>query len=65
MKEAIICNWIVNRIKKYSIEEGKDFLINLLKSQGGRPSKKYFLTLAMVENNEKEKDISLLGEVEG
>lgn len=52
-------NWIRNRIEKYSFEEGKDFLIILSKSQGGRPSIDYGLTLdmakelGMVENNEK------------
>jgi len=55
-------NWITNRIKKYGFEDGKDFSINLLKSQGGRPSKEYYLTLnmakelAMVENNPKGRE---------
>ena len=55
-------NWITQRIQKYGFEDGKDFSTNLLKSQGGRPSKEYYLTLdmakelAMVENNAKGRE---------
>ena len=51
-------NWIRDRIREYGFEEGKDFLINLLKSHG-RPLKDYIISLdmakelAMVENNEQ------------
>ncbi|WP_083934941.1 antA/AntB antirepressor family protein [Segetibacter koreensis] len=38
-------NWINDRIDKYGFREGQDFLINLLKSTGGRPSKDYVLTM--------------------
>ncbi|WP_392559368.1 antA/AntB antirepressor family protein [Orbus mooreae] len=55
-------NWIQSRIADYGFIEGKDFLINLLKTpNGGRPSKEYFITidmakeLSMVERNEKGK----------
>lgn len=54
-------NWIKNRIEKYGFEENRDFLIILSKSDFGRPSKEYALTLdtakeiAMVEGNEKGK----------
>lgn len=52
-------NWIVNRVLKYGFEEDEDFSINLLKSNGGRPSKQYIVSidmakeLSMVENNHK------------
>ena len=55
-------DWIKNRIKRYSFEEGLDFSINLWKSPIGRPSKEYTLSLdmakelAMVENNAKGRE---------
>lgn len=55
-------NWIRDRIREYGFEEGKDFLINLLKSHG-RPLKDYIISLdmakelAMVENNEQGRKI--------
>lgn len=55
-------NWIKNRIEKYDFEEGRDFLTILSKSNGGRPSTDYGLTidmakeLCMVENNDKGRE---------
>jgi len=54
-------NWIKQRIESYGFVEGEDFITNLLKSNGGRPSIDYFISidmakeLSMVENNEKGK----------
>lgn len=59
-------NWIEKRIKEYGFEEGREFLINLLKNPSatrGRPTKEYHLTidmgkeLAMVERNEKGRQV--------
>lgn len=58
-------NWIQNRIDTYGFIEGEDFLINLLKSTGGRPTKEYHITLemgkelCMIESNEKGKQARL------
>lgn len=52
-------NWIRDRIKKYDFIESQDFTTILAKSNGGRPSIEYFISidmakeLSMVENNEK------------
>lgn len=52
-------NWIKERIENYGFVEGKDFLTNLLKSDFGRPTTEYIVSLdmakelAMVENNER------------
>lgn len=52
-------NWIKARIQDYGFVEGKDFLIILSKSAGGRPSKEYHISLdmakelSMVELNER------------
>jgi anti-repressor protein len=55
-------DWVINRIDKFGFEENQDFICfteNLVKPQGGRPSKEYGLTLdmakelCMVENNDK------------
>ncbi|WP_020529696.1 antA/AntB antirepressor family protein [Flexithrix dorotheae] len=52
-------DWINNRIKKYSFEEGKAFTKILVKGTGGRNGYDFMLTLnmakqlCMVENNEK------------
>lgn len=54
--------WVQDRIQKYGFIEGQDFLPELGKSIGGRPSTEYHLTLdmakelAMVENNEKGRE---------
>lgn len=54
-------NWINNYIKDFDFEEGKDFIIILLKSTGGRPIKEYDITvdmakeLSMLARNEKGK----------
>ena len=60
--------WIKNRIERYEFVENHDFLIILSKTpNGGRPSQEYYITLdmakelAMVENNEKVNETSLLG----
>lgn len=51
-------NWIQNRISDYGFTENEDFLINLLKSTGGRKAHEYLLSmdmakeLAMLERNE-------------
>ena len=51
--------WIKSRIEKFGFVDGDDFLTNLSKTQNGRPSIEYIITidmakeLAMVENNEK------------
>ena len=42
-------NWIAERIERYGFVEGMDFLINLLKSTGGRRSVDYVLTLDMAK----------------
>ena len=53
-------HWIMDRIKDYNFEEGKDFLSILTESSGGRPSKEYALTLdmakelAMVERRQRQ-----------
>lgn len=55
-------NWIKDRIEKYGFIEGIDFTPELAESNGGRPSKEYYITLdmakelSMVENNEKGKE---------
>lgn len=55
-------NWITQRIDSYGFVEGEDFITELLKSSGGRPSKEYYISidmakeLSMVENNEKGKE---------
>ena len=54
-------NWISSRIEKYGFVKGEDFTIVLLKSNGGRPSMEYHVSidmakeLSMVERNEKGK----------
>jgi anti-repressor protein len=56
-------DWIVNRIATYAFGENIDFIITTCKSNGGRPSKEYHLTidmakeLSMVERNEKGREI--------
>ncbi|MGV6473557.1 antA/AntB antirepressor family protein [Azotobacter vinelandii] len=56
-------DWIGRRIEQYGFIEGEDFYSVLSKSAGGRPSQDYHLTLdmakelAMVENNEKGRQI--------
>lgn len=60
-------DWIKDRIEKFGFEEGTDFKTgiseNYEKPQGGRPSKEYTVSLdmakelAMVENNEKGRQI--------
>jgi len=55
-------NWIQERIEKYDFIDGQDFLTIQLKSNGGRPSIDYYISLdmakelSMVENNEKGKE---------
>ena len=55
-------NWIKSRIQKYGFIESIDFLTELSKSSGGRPSKEYYISidmakeLSMVENNEKGRE---------
>ena len=52
-------SWIKQRIEKYGFIEGQDFSPDLGKSNGGRPSTEYTLSLdmakelAMVENNDQ------------
>ena len=54
-------NWIKNRIDDFSFIEGRDFVISLSKSTGGRNATDYTITLdmakelAMLERNEKGK----------
>lgn len=56
-------NWIKERIEKYGFVEGKDFTPNSAKSNGGRPSIEYLVTvsmakeLAMVENNNRGREV--------
>jgi anti-repressor protein len=58
-------NWIAERIEKYDLQEGTEYLTTLLKNQNGagRPKKEYYLMLdtakemAMVENNEQGKKV--------
>ena len=56
--------WIKNRIKKYGFEENRDYII-VTEHTNGRPLKEYYITLdmakelAMVENNEKGRQIRL------
>jgi phage anti-repressor protein len=51
-------NWIQNRITDYGFNQHEDYLINLLKSTGGRKAHEYLLSmdmakeLAMLERNE-------------
>jgi phage anti-repressor protein len=51
-------NWITDRISRYRLKEGRDFLRNSLKSSGGRPAIDHMLSLetavhiAMVEESE-------------
>ena len=42
-------NWIKNRISKYGFEVDLDFMISLSKSNGGRPSQEYIITLDMAK----------------
>ena len=42
-------NWITGYIKDFDFKEGKDFVIKLLKSTGGRPLKEYDLTIDMAK----------------
>ena len=52
-------DWVSRRIKDYDFIENLDFCSFLSESSGGRPSKEYYITLAMakelamVERNEK------------
>lgn len=54
-------NWIKQRIENYSFQEGLDFTTELAKSNGGRPSIEYFISidmakeLSMLQNSEKGK----------
>lgn len=56
-------DWIASKIEKYGFEEGQDFYSENSKSTGGRPGVEYALSLdmakelAMVENNEKGKEV--------
>lgn len=56
-------NWIKDRIEKYGFIEGQDFSPDLAESTGGRPCTEYHLSvtmakeIAMVENNEKGREI--------
>lgn len=51
-------NWIADRISRYRLKEGRDFLTKLLKSSGGRRATDYVVSvnaakeLAMLEFNE-------------
>ncbi|GED14844.1 antA/AntB antirepressor family protein [Aneurinibacillus migulanus] len=55
--------WIQRRIEKYGFEAGEDFFTIPGKSQGGRPSVEYLLTMdtakeiSMVENNERGRQV--------
>jgi len=55
-------HWISNRISQYGFIEDEDFTIILSKSNGGRPSREYHISvdmakeLSMVERNEKGKE---------
>lgn len=55
-------HWIVDRIGKYDFIKDEDFTIIQTKSNGGRPSKEYYLSLdmakelSMVERNSKGKE---------
>lgn len=54
-------DWIARRIQEYDFQDGKDFHSVMSKSQGGRPSKEYHVSidmakeLAMVERSPKGK----------
>lgn len=56
-------DWVARRIEQYGFIEGEDFYSFLSKSEGGRPSTQYHLTLdtakelAMVENNEQGRQV--------
>ena len=59
-------DWIKNRIYRYDFEEGIDFVVfhkDMKNSKGGRTSIEYAITvtmakeLAMVENNQKGKEV--------
>ena len=59
-------DWIKNRIEKYDFEESIDFVVfhkDMKNSKGGRTSIEYAITvtmakeLAMVENNQKGKEV--------
>lgn len=58
-------NWIINYIRDFGFIENKDFIINLLKSTGGRPVKDYDITidmakeLSMLSRSEKGKQARL------
>jgi len=55
--------WMAERIKKYDFIEGKDFSPVSGKSNGGRPSTEYLISmsmakeLAMVENNDRGREV--------
>ena len=42
-------NWINQRIEKYEFIDNVDFTTILLKSNGGRPSKEYHITVDMAK----------------
>jgi len=56
-------DWVSRRIEQYGFIEDEDFYSVLSKSEGGRPSVEYHLTLdmakelAMVENNEQGRQV--------
>ncbi len=56
-------DWVARRIEQYGFIEGEDFYSFLSKSEGGRPSTQYHLTLdtakelAMVENNDQGRQV--------
>ncbi len=59
-------NWIQDRIKKYGFEENRDYIVVRTKKPGNNATlKEYYITLdmakelAMVENNEKGRQIRL------
>ncbi|WCD79146.1 antA/AntB antirepressor family protein [Pseudomonas sp. TUM22785] len=57
--DARFNDWIARRIGEYEFQDGRDFYSLLSKSNGGRPSREFHVTLdmakelAMVERNEK------------
>lgn len=56
-------DWISRRVEQYGFIEAEDFYSILSKSEGGRPSTEYHLTLdmakelAMVENNDQGRQV--------
>ena len=44
-------NWISDRIKKYNFIKDEDFSTILLESTGGKPTKKYYLTVNTIKEN--------------